>query len=416
MNQRLLLTIGNGFTIDFLKHFEYHEKIDTSNLFRYGADVPWPGDGSPGFLSYKYCPCLWNLGARPSMDAKEASDLIEEIITCANVYGLAAFSSKQINDRNNPKNIYINAYFELLLYLRHLFVYYNNKIKDFDPRKLDEWSWFAFLNAAYRSKKYQEITIVTYNYDIWLERVLAERNIPFYIEGFQPKIDGAIAIIKPHGSISFCHHAEVPKSSFFEIKERDLGDINAPTSDFLVKYTDLDQIYPVTPLIPPAGNAQRFELELTEPKVRSAGAELSLAPQAEHSASIGTTDLTQFMVDESTVVESTVVEESVAAVLSSAAETVHAPAFANSWASDIRQRAREAARNLSKNDELIISGLSYWHVDRDEIDSLLVRVQSSVEVKMINPSIPRSLNAVLTSLFKNYRLYPSARIITELSR
>ncbi|WP_423379860.1 hypothetical protein [Burkholderia sp. LMG 32019] len=411
MNQRLLLIIGNGFTIDFLKHFDYHEKIDTSNLFRYGADVPWPGDGSPGFLSYKYCPCLWNLGARPSMDTKEASDLIEEIITCANVYGSAAFSSKQVNDRNNPKNIYINAYFELLLYLRHLFVYYNNKIKSFNPTKLDEWSWFAFLNAAYRSKKYQEITIVTYNYDIWLERVLTERNIPFYIEGFQPKIHGAIAIIKPHGSISFCHEAEVPKSSFYEIKERDLGDINAPTSDFLVKYTDLDQIYPVTPLIPPAGNAQRFELELTEPKVRSAGSEPSFAPPAGHGASIGTTDLTQFMVDEATVVE-----EYGPAVPRSTAETVREPASAKSWASDIRQRAREAARNLSKNDELIISGLSYWHVDRDEIDSLLVRVQSSVEVKMINPSIPRSLNAVLTSLFKNYRLYPSARIITELSR
>ena len=411
MNQRLLLMIGNGFTIDFLKHFGLLDDIDPSNLFRYGADVPWPGDGSPGFLSYKYCPCLWNLGARPSMEMKEASDLIEEIITCANVYGSAAFSSKQVSDRNNPKNIYINAYFELLLYLRHLFVYYNNKVKTFDATKLDNWSWFSFLNGAYRSRKYDQISIVTYNYDIWLERVLLERNIPFYIEGFQQKIEGAIAIIKPHGSISFCHQATLPKSSFFEIKERDLGDINAPTSDFLVKYTDIGEIYPVTPLIPPAGNAQRFELELTEPKVRSATPAPSAAPVLERHTPTGTTDLRQFMADEATVVE-----ENASAAPNSTAEIARDPAIVMSWASDIRQRAREAARSLAKSDELIISGLSYWHVDRDEIDSLLVRVQSSVEVKMINPSIPKSLNAVLTSLFKNYRLYPSARIITELSR
>jgi len=421
MNSKLLLVLGNGFTIDFLNHFGKTEEIDTSNLFKYGADVTWPGDGSPGFLSYKFCPCLWNLGARTSMSTKDASDLIDEIITCANVYGAAAFSSKHMVERNNPRNIYINAYFELLLYLRHLFVYYDTKIPEFDNSILDKWSWFKFINDAVEKKRYSKITIITYNYDIWLERILAARRIPFYIDGFEPAIEGAIAIIKPHGSISFCHNSPRPRESFFEITVPDLTDIHAPATDFSVKYKDLDQIYPVTPLIPPAGNAERFELELTQPRTMQNHQNKDVSdklppdkPQKLMGETANSGDVqTLLSMFSKFSAEAANVDAKPSSDPTSNAQPPQG-GVRQSWAADIRARARSASRQLIQGDELLISGISYWHVDRDELDSLLVSVQPSVEVKMINPSVPRSLNAVLTSLFKNYRLFSSARVLREL--
>jgi hypothetical protein len=66
----LFIILGNGFSIDFLNHLCVKDnlpaagEISLSNLFENGELVPWPGDDSPGFLSYKHCPSLWTLGAR----------------------------------------------------------------------------------------------------------------------------------------------------------------------------------------------------------------------------------------------------------------------------------------------------------------------------------------------------------------
>ena len=81
------LILGNGFTIDFLSNLKTNnvDKIDVANLFKNGELVPWPGNDKPGFLSYKYCPNLWTLGARPNMSNSVAIALIEEVIPCANM-------------------------------------------------------------------------------------------------------------------------------------------------------------------------------------------------------------------------------------------------------------------------------------------------------------------------------------------
>lgn len=62
----------------------------------------------------------------------------------------------------------------------------------------------------------------------------------------------------------------------------------------------------------------------------------------------------------------------------------------------------------NKNNLVIMCGLSYWHVDRREIDQLLVNIDEATEFILINPSPPRDLNAVLSSIFKNYVLQTSA--------
>ena len=77
--------------MDLLAHLENEKpNIDLSNLFSKGDTVIWPdGNQERGFLSYKHCPSLWNLGARPNMDKQAANDLIEDIITCANMISSA---------------------------------------------------------------------------------------------------------------------------------------------------------------------------------------------------------------------------------------------------------------------------------------------------------------------------------------
>ena len=90
-----------------------------------GDKVLWPANGEPGFLSQQRCPALWELGARPGIKEAKANKIIEDIITCANV----SASSEHPTIDGESSNIYLKAYHELVLYLRFLFIYYNNEIK-----------------------------------------------------------------------------------------------------------------------------------------------------------------------------------------------------------------------------------------------------------------------------------------------
>lgn len=72
------------------------------------------------------------------------------------------------------------------------------------------------------------------------------------------------------------------------------------------------------------------------------------------------------------------------------------------WAKTLRDRAVELARNLKADDDVVLCELSYWQVDRTEIDEILTSFDPKVNVRMFNPQIPQRLNAVLTSLFDNY--------------
>lgn len=72
------------------------------------------------------------------------------------------------------------------------------------------------------------------------------------------------------------------------------------------------------------------------------------------------------------------------------------------WAQDIKNKISNDIKIISENDELIISGVSYWHVDRLEIDSIVTSISANIKnVRVFNPNPPRVLNAVMTTLFKN---------------
>jgi len=100
---KLMLVLGNGFTIDLIHQIEKEKEVNTVNLFYDGDIVEWPdGTKEKGFLSYRNCKNLWNLGARPKMDREKAQELIEDIISCANT-----LPQKMLVGTGEKDNIYI---------------------------------------------------------------------------------------------------------------------------------------------------------------------------------------------------------------------------------------------------------------------------------------------------------------------
>jgi hypothetical protein len=344
LNKHLYIILGNGFSMDFLHHVKKFDEVDVRNLFRYGSCVRWPVDGEPGFLSFKHCPNLWNLGARPTMGDDAAMALIEDIITCVNVFVSTPKKGARAKTGGQPNDIYIFAYKELSLYLKHLFIYYDKKLGPI-PDEVEQWSWMRFIQRAANSSRYSRITVVTYNYDIWLERMLAKFKIPFNtgLIGAQDS-SAKITILKPHGSIGFTHKTVRDRSAFSISLNHEL--LDGAAEDFSASYVDLDANYLVSALIPPAGESGRFN---------------------------------------------------------------------HTWAGQIRAEAKRIVATLGSDDEVIVCGLSYWHVDRAELDELLVSCDPTTNIKMINPSPQRSLNAVITSIFNNYISYSSAKILEDFA-
>jgi hypothetical protein len=344
LQKSLYIILGNGFSLDFLERIDKLSQVDVRNLFKHGANVPWLADKEPGFLSFKHCPNLWNLGARPNMNDTDAIALIEDVITCVNVFTSVPKSARlrTTTHYHKPNYIYIFAYQELVAYLKHLFIYYDQKTQLL-PEQLVEWPWAKFLKKVNQSERYNRVIIVTYNYDIWLERLLLYLKIPFQMDLFEePNPDVKITILKPHGSISFAHTVEIDQAAFTIAQTREIQDANI--SDLRVRYDNLAGNYPINALIPSAGESARIK---------------------------------------------------------------------HSWAGQIRARATKLAQSLRPDDEALICGLSYWHVDRAELDEILTRCDPLINLKMINPNPSRALDAVITSIFDNYICYNSADALED---
>lgn len=329
----LMIILGNGITIDLINRLKLTEQINTSNLFANGDIVEWPdGSREKGFLSYKNCRNLWNLGARPNLSQEESNCLIEDILSCANM-----LPSDMKDQQEN--NIYLNSYYELVAYLKQLFVYYNSLVSDdkLQGMEIVNWGWYQLIKEAYINPKYSKIYIITYNYDIFLERILKIHNIPFDIPLLNEN-NNKIKILKPHGSISFSHENRNDRSSY-EIRKSAVM-YEATIRDFLVDYEKMDDNYSVNALIPPSGDSSRLTYK---------------------------------------------------------------------WAEEIRNEVRKAASQIEENDKVMISGLSYWHVDRKELDDVLTCINSKSHIYMVNPKPPRALNAVLSCIFDKYILYLDAK-------
>lgn len=88
--------------------------------------------------------------------------------------------------------------------------------------------------------------------------------------------------------------------------------------------------------------------------------------------------------------------------------------YKHRWIRQIWDRAIEAARRLEKNDLVIIYGLSYWHVDRKEIDLLLGEISRGARVISVNPHPNVNFEAICCSLFRSYQSYSSAKQLRRM--
>lgn len=343
MSKKIGIVVGNGFSIDLLHNIHKTDKINVSNLFEKGAKVKWPANDEPGFLSPKYCPNLWRLGARPNLNGNDSYKIIEEIITVINVYAtLPTETIRKKSSSNDVGNIYIYAYKELTSYLRQLFIFYNSLVSDEELGHCD-WAWKDFFRDLESNPDISSVEIINYNYDLYLERTLGALNINFSTIGINELPENKFKIYKPHGSIGFIPKASMPKGNFNITKSLDI--LNGSLNDIESRHENLDAFMPFIPIIPPAGEAHRY---------------------------------------------------------------------AQSWASVIRSRVKEAISGFSNRDEFFMCGISYWHVDRAEIDEIIVGLDSGINFRMINPGNVDHLSAVLGMAFENYIHYSSSSVLGDL--
>lgn len=253
MSKKIFCLLGNGFTIDFLSQFS-NKEIDVSNLFRFGDHVLHPAAKKPGFLSFRWCKELWLLGGRPQVSYEESVAIIEEVITCMNVQ-----YARKLPQRDGER--YRKAYAELAWYLKFLFVHYNESISnvELDSQTVQNWKWLRWLQHLDKNEEIEEIHIVTYNYDLWLERTLTSAGVGFQVIGVENGGQSAkLKIYKPHGSIDFAHiNDNLEDAATFAIHAYDPHDAQ---KDKVKKVSSKYEKYWLQNLmIPPAGEATRVK-------------------------------------------------------------------------------------------------------------------------------------------------------------
>lgn len=88
--------------------------------------------------------------------------------------------------------------------------------------------------------------------------------------------------------------------------------------------------------------------------------------------------------------------------------------YKHRWIRQIWDQALHAAKSLGPNDLVVVYGLSYWHVDRKEIDMLLGEVSRRARVISVNPSPSPHFEAVCCSLFKSYHSYSTPKQLKRM--
>ena len=333
----LYFLIGNGFSINIIKKMGKDMDVDLSNLFSMGDKVLWPDNNKECFLSKKHCPNLWELGAKTTNTREEATSLISNIITSMNAHSLYLEDSNRIKAVKDTS--YYKAYCQLVSYLKNLFIHYNECVISDDFKELlkPEKKYFFVSFLKNQIEKGCKIRIITYNYDVFLERMLSFAGIPFKIAGFDKFTENdSIIIFKPHGSISFETKVKtMPGQSYNNMRDPFDG---AKTSleDMSLNIDVVRDQSIVNPLIPPAGDANRMP---------------------------------------------------------------------SGWVKELNEQIIKSISEASEKDELIIYGISYDHVDRNELDKIVTKLPYSMNVQYINPYPSDTFEMVLASIFENYSHY-----------
>ncbi|EGO7905791.1 hypothetical protein FHH44_27310, partial [Escherichia coli] len=89
--------------------------------------------------------------------------------------------------------------------------------------------------------------------------------------------------------------------------------------------------------------------------------------------------------------------------------------YAQNWANSIKESIEATMESYNPNDDFFICGISYWHVDRAEIDAIIRKINSDVNVRMINPGNVDGLSAILGMVFNSYVHHSSSEVLKELA-
>ena len=333
----LYFLVGNGFSINIIKKIGKDKDIDLSNLFSMGDKVSWPDNEKECFLSKKHCPDLWELGAKTTNTKEEATRLISNIITSMNAHSLYLTDSKRIQAVKDTSCY--RAYCQLVSYLKNLFIHYNKCVstESFETLFNPDQKYFFISFIQKQLERGNKIRIITYNYDVFLERMLSFAKIPFKMAGFD-EIDenDPLVIFKPHGSISFETIVKtMPGQSYNNMRDPFDG-AKTPLAEMNVNLNiERDQSI-INPLIPPAGDANRMP---------------------------------------------------------------------SGWVKELNNEITKCILGASETDELIIYGVSYDHVDRNELDRIVTMLPYGMNVQYINPYPSDTFEMVLASIFENYSHY-----------
>lgn len=88
--------------------------------------------------------------------------------------------------------------------------------------------------------------------------------------------------------------------------------------------------------------------------------------------------------------------------------------YKHRWIRQIWDKAIEAAKSLGEGDLVIVYGLSYWHVDRKEVDMLLSGVSRKARVVSVNPNPNPQFEAVCCSLFRSYHSHSNSQLLKRM--
>ena len=329
--------IGNGFSINVVQKMGKEDEIDLTNLFAMGDKVFWPDNEKECFLSKKHCPNLWELGAKTIATKEEATRLIGNIITSMNAHSLYLDDSDRIKAVKDTS--YYKAYCQLVSYLKNLFIHYNACITEENFESLfDEGKKYYFISfIKSQLKNGNKVRIITYNYDVLLERMLTYSKIPYKTAGFDvTNTDDPMIIFKPHGSISFETKVKRKPGQSYNNMRDPFDGAKTSLSDMSLNIDIKSDNSIVNPLIPPAGDANRMT---------------------------------------------------------------------DGWVKELNRKIEDCIAEAGENDELIIYGISYDHVDRNELDKIVTMLPYCINVQYINPYPSDTFEMVLASIFENYSHY-----------
>ncbi|WP_395687873.1 SIR2 family protein [Caenimonas koreensis] len=203
------------------------------------------------------------------------------------------------------------------------------------------WAWAEFLLRL--NEFAEDVVIVSYNYDLFLERALTALGIPYSYGGLGviDRTSSKIRIYKPHGSINFVGRNDVALTPAErpprEIDYRLAEDLNS-RREVRVESENLNDYWLRYAVIPPAGESSKLS---------------------------------------------------------------------QSWNRTLHEDLLKEAKAMRPSDLVVACGISYWHVDRTELDAIIAQLDPEIRAYMINPAPSAEFDSVLSSLFQHYTCFSS---------